>query len=118
MILDEIRTMSEAERAEVARLLLGGDPVPEEHQNLAPIPVDEFGRKLSLAEQYDRDHPLLLRDARYPKEVHQDANGKRVIVKWEPGELEEYNQRLTAEHEKAKAEWLAERGCKDAQWTA
>lgn len=101
--------MSPAERAELAEVIRGLDHEPERTQ-IAAGPVDEYGRRLTAAEEYDRLHPLQLLSPGYTETVTDYETGKRKVKKWSPEEIEKHNEQAKAEHEQAKAAYLKQRG--------
>lgn len=111
-LIEEIKAMSPEERAELAEAIrsLDSEPVPVTEIAAGPVAVDEFGRRLSPSEEYDRLHPLQLLSPGYTETVTDYETGKRKIKKWTVDEIEQHNSKAREEHEAAKSQYLKERG--------
>ena len=95
-ILDEIRTMSPEEKAELFAALkdLEPKPEPEIHSLGEPFdrtPRDESGRLLTAEKIYDRDHPLMRKPYGY-YESFQDITGKKTRKVWTRAEIDAFNK--------------------------
>ena len=105
-ILDEIKTMTQEERAELSAALkdLEQKPTPEARmigEMADPRSRDSHGNRLSAEQIWDQEHPLLLKP--YGFSETEVAFGKPAKTKyWSREEVDRYN-------EEQKRLWLKEK---------